>query len=231
MKISKLTRLASTAAMALALSSQGALAVEAAAVSGVNVRSGPGVQFGRVDTLFRNESVNITECQNNWCYVQHSGPNGWVSANYLAVINGSGGDTGSGTDAQNNNNNNDAATAAILGLIIGGVLAGANNHTPPAATPAPLPYGPDTCKQGYVWREAIPGDHVCVRPQARSKAAHENAISGLRVNPYGAYGPNSCKIGFVWRGAYSGDKVCVTSARRSHVHQENVNGPSHRVQP
>jgi len=25
---------------------------------------------------------------------------------------------------------------------------------------AQLPYGPDTCKQGFVWREAFPGDHV-----------------------------------------------------------------------
>jgi hypothetical protein len=92
-----------------------------------------------------------------------------------------------------------------------------------------LPYGPDTCKQGYVWRDAIPGDHVCVTGDSRTTAANENAIAGSRVDPGGAYGPNSCVSGFVWREAYAGDVVCVTGARRSEVKQENIDGPSHRV--
>ena len=62
-------------------------------------------------------------------------------------------------------------------------------------------------------------------------AAHENATAGQRVDPFGAYGPNSCKAGFVWREAYSGDVVCVTPARRAQVKQENLAGPSHKVQP
>ena len=103
---------------------------------------------------------------------------------------------------------------------------------PPAPPPAPdLPYGPDTCKQGYVWRDAIPGDHVCVTPDRRSTAANENAIAGSRVDPGGAYGPNSCVSGFVWREAYVGDVVCVTGDRRTQVKQENLEGPSHRVLP
>ena len=102
----------------------------------------------------------------------------------------------------------------------------------PAPPPAPdLPYGPDTCKQGYVWRDAIPGDHVCVTPDRRSTAANENAIAGSRVDPGGAYGPNSCVSGFVWREAYVGDVVCVTGDRRTQVKQENLEGPSHRVLP
>ncbi|MDP1729640.1 MAG: SH3 domain-containing protein [Devosia sp.] len=99
-------------------------------------------------------------------------------------------------------------------------------------TPAPaLPYGPDTCKDGFVWRDAIPGDHVCVTPDRRSTAASENAIAGSRVDPGGAYGPNSCVAGFVWREAYPGDVVCVTPGRRSQAKQENIDGPSHRVLP
>lgn len=101
-----------------------------------------------------------------------------------------------------------------------------------AEEPAPdLPYGPDTCKDGFVWRDAIPGDHVCVTPDRRSTAASENAIAGSRVDPGGAYGPNSCVVGFVWREAYPGDVVCVTGERRSQVKQENIEGPSHRVLP
>ncbi|MEH2393254.1 MAG: hypothetical protein V7K21_16915 [Nostoc sp.] len=29
-------------------------------------------------------------------------------------------------------------------------------------------YGSDTCISGYVWREAFPGDHVCVTRAVRS---------------------------------------------------------------
>ena len=103
---------------------------------------------------------------------------------------------------------------------------------PPAPPPAPpLPYGPDTCQMGYVWRDAIPGDHVCVNPASRTQAASENASAGAHVNPTGPYGPNTCIMGFVWREAYAGDVVCVTPARRTAVHQENIDGPSHRVAP
>lgn len=99
--------------------------------------------------------------------------------------------------------------------------------TPPAEPV--LPYGPDTCLDGYVWRDAIPGDHVCVTPDRRQLAHNENAEAGLHVDPAGAYGPNSCVAGYVWREAYVGDVVCVIPARRSQVKQENIDGPSHRV--
>ena len=102
---------------------------------------------------------------------------------------------------------------------------------PEEPAPVDLPYGPDTCKGGYVWLDAIPGDHVCVTPDRRATAANENAIAGSRVDPAGAYGPNSCVSGFVWREAYAGDVVCVTGDRRSEVAQENIDGPSHRVLP
>ncbi|MEO9231097.1 MAG: hypothetical protein ABI216_19420 [Devosia sp.] len=102
----------------------------------------------------------------------------------------------------------------------------------PPAPPAPdLPYGPDTCKTGFVWRDAIPGDHVCVTGGSRSTVASENASAGARVDPAGAYGANSCVAGYVWREAYVGDVVCVTPPRRTAVKQENIDGPSHRVLP
>ena len=44
-----------------------------------------------------------------------------------------------------------------------------------ATTPADaLPYGPDTCIQGYVWREARASDTVCVTPEVRARTAQEN---------------------------------------------------------
>ncbi|WP_291836159.1 SH3 domain-containing protein [Limimaricola sp.] len=229
-----------------------AAAVDATAVTAVNVRSGPGVSFNQLDTLFAGEVVNVTECQSGWCYVEHDGPDGWVSGHYLSAA-GSGGGTGSGGTGGGSGSGSDsgggtgagsgggtatgsAAGDAALAIILGTILNGMSSHSAPAPAPAPapgadLPYGPDTCKDGFVWRDAVPGDHVCVTPAARAQAAHENAIAGSRVNPTGAYGPNSCKPGFVWREAYSGDVVCVTPVRRTAVHQENADGPSHRVLP
>ncbi|WP_428545426.1 SH3 domain-containing protein [Profundibacter sp.] len=211
------------ATVGLAISASAVLAVEATAKSAVNVRSGPGVSYGKVDALYGGETVEITECRGNWCHIQHPGPDGWVSGRYLIAVEGrseaSGGTGHSSSD--------DAAAAAIIGAIIGGVIAGRSSD--PAPAEPELPYGPDTCKSGYVWRDAIPGDHVCVRPDRRSKAARENSIAGSRVNPTGPYGPNTCKVGYVWREAYSGDVVCVTGSRREQVRRENRDGPSHRV--
>jgi hypothetical protein len=38
----------------------------------------------------------------------------------------------------------------------------------------------DTCLQGYVWREAVPGDHVCVTPETRTQAADDNSQAASR---------------------------------------------------
>lgn len=101
--------------------SRSVLAVAAVAKSAVNVRTGPGVSFNKIDTLFSGESVDVTQCQDGWCYVEHSGPDGWVSGNYLIAVdsNGSG-----ATD--------DVAAAAAIGIfatILG--VAVSNAITPP----------------------------------------------------------------------------------------------------
>jgi hypothetical protein len=83
-------------------------------------------------------------------------------------------------------------------------------------------FGPDTCIQGFVWREAIPSDHVCVDPSVRSQAQSDNAAAGRRRNPNGgAFGPDTCLQGYVWREAFSGDHVCVTSATRAQASFDN----------
>ncbi|MGV3650417.1 MAG: hypothetical protein ACO1OK_03260, partial [Devosia sp.] len=100
-----------------------------------------------------------------------------------------------------------------------------------AVAPAVMaqPYGPDTCRDGYVWRDAAPGDHVCVTPNSRAIAADENSAARSRIDPRGAYGPNTCIPGFVWREAFGGDVVCVTPDRRAQVREENRQGPSLRL--
>jgi hypothetical protein len=103
------------------------------------------------------------------------------------------------------------------------------------ATAAPtladaLPYGPDTCKSGYVWREASPSDHVCVTPASRTRAQNDNAQAFVRRSPIGgAYGPDTCLPGFVWREAFPGDRVCVTPQTRTETAEENRLGMSRRV--
>jgi len=71
------------AALALAATTAGAFAAPAYATAHVNVRSGPGTQFRVVDVLSRGERVDIEYCRGSWCFVEKSGPDGWVSANYL----------------------------------------------------------------------------------------------------------------------------------------------------
>src|ERR1700758_492261 len=68
----------------------------------------------------------------------------------------------------------------------------------------PLPYGPNTCIQGYVWRAARTDDAVCVTPAVRDRTAQENANPNLHRDPNGAYGPMSCAQGYVWREAFDG---------------------------
>ncbi|WP_329391384.1 hypothetical protein OG625_40310 (plasmid) [Streptomyces sp. NBC_01351] len=67
------------------------------------------------------------------------------------IIGGNGGNGGSG--------GNDDTTEY-------GGNAGGNPHRDPAGGA----YGPDTCKQGYVWRESFDGDTQCVTPAERDVA-------------------------------------------------------------
>ncbi len=109
------------------------------------------------------------------------------------------------------------------------VLEPATPAASPAA-PAPEPVNPDTCQQGYVWREAFPGDTTCVTVQSRAQAAEDNANAESRRNPADrSYGPNTCREGFVWREAQNGDVVCVTPEIREQIRVENALAPSRRI--
>lgn len=81
-------RSAKTLAAAFGLSILGLSAVQAAqSTVSLNVRSGPSTGYGVVDTLYAGENVDVQECRSNgWCYITHSGPDGWVSSNYLTNV-------------------------------------------------------------------------------------------------------------------------------------------------
>jgi hypothetical protein len=78
------------------------------------------------------------------------------------------------------------------------------------------------CIAGYVWREAVPNDHVCVTQATHDQAQLDNAQATARREPNGGpYGPDTCKQGFVWRGATDTDHVCVTGDVRTQTAQDN----------
>jgi uncharacterized protein YraI len=73
--------LAATAAVVLVPSI--ASAAPATTTSNVNVRSGPGPDFGVVDNLRAGTPVDVGECRGSWCSISTGGSDGWVSASFL----------------------------------------------------------------------------------------------------------------------------------------------------
>jgi hypothetical protein len=78
-------------------------------------------------------------------------------------------------------------------------------------------YGPNTCAEGYVWRDADELDYVCVNPATREQAAADNAAASERHDA----GGDTCKPGYVWREAFPKDYVCVTPATRAQAKSDN----------
>lgn len=94
MTIIRSVMIAVFAIVGLFLSTTAALAYESSATVSLNVRSGPGTSYQVVDTLYAGEPVEVTECASNgWCYIEHSGPGGWVSSKYLSTTASSGTET------------------------------------------------------------------------------------------------------------------------------------------
>ncbi len=121
-------------------------------------------------------------------------------------------------------------------IIALAVAAGAFAFASPADAAPPLPYGPDTCKPGHVWREAFPDDHVGGQhgpglPDIRKQTADENAAAAGRRAGGGAYGPDTCKPGFVWRETRPADHVCVSPGSRARARVNNGNAAENLLYP
>ena len=101
---------------------------------------------------------------------------------------------------------------------------------PRTARSPQLPYGPDTCKAGYVWREAVDKDHVCVTPESRQQARTDNAQRVNRVSKTDrTYGPDTCIQGYTWREVVPSDHVCVLPQVRERTRGENAQVERNRV--
>jgi uncharacterized protein YraI len=62
-----------------------AYAAPGVVTSNINVRSGPGTNYGVVDTIRGGTQVDVQQCQGSWCFIAKPGPDGWVSANFLSA--------------------------------------------------------------------------------------------------------------------------------------------------
>ncbi|WP_108461197.1 SH3 domain-containing protein [Devosia naphthalenivorans] len=81
------------AATAAAVFVPAAYAAPGMVTSNVNVRSGPGTNYGVVDTVRRGSQVDVQQCQGSWCFISKPGPDGWVSSSYIST-NGRPGNAG-----------------------------------------------------------------------------------------------------------------------------------------
>lgn len=102
----------------------------------------------------------------------------------------------------------------------------------PAAMPlAHAAPDPDACIEGYVWREAVPDDHVCVTPAVRADVIADNRMADTRRETRHGKRPDTCKPGFVWREATPDDRVCVTLDTREQTARDNRDAATRRLLP
>ncbi|MGB3482143.1 MAG: hypothetical protein WBB07_07990, partial [Mycobacterium sp.] len=121
------------------------------------------------------------------------------------------------------------STIGLSAAVLAAVTALGGIGAPAAFAAPPLPFGPDTCIQGFVWREARTGDTVCVTPDVRARTAQENAAPLANRQPGGgASGPDTCLQGFVWRDAFAGDHVCVKPDIRAQAATDNAAAASRK---
>lgn len=78
-----LPRVALTSLSALLMSAGMAFAAPAEVTNDLNMRTGPGTNYGVVTVVPDGDTVDILNCDGGWCRVRYAGRTGWVSASYL----------------------------------------------------------------------------------------------------------------------------------------------------
>lgn len=139
------------AATAVVVFLPAAYAAPGTVTANVNVRSGPGSSYAVIDTARRGERVDVQQCQGSWCYIAKSGPDGWVSANFLT--------TGSGGSV------NPAQPGLSFGFSIGSdgptVNFGIGNQTPQRPQ-RPVVVEPAIGEVCFYDRSRMRGDSFCM---------------------------------------------------------------------
>lgn len=79
MSLSKITMITAAASAVVVLMTGGTFAKTFDALYSVNVHATDSKKAKVIDTLYEGERVSVTSCDDNdWCFVTHSGPDGWV---------------------------------------------------------------------------------------------------------------------------------------------------------
>ncbi len=126
----KLSARASIFTLALLVSTN-AYASSAIVTSTVNLRTGPGTQYGTIGAIPNGVGIMVAGCTRGygWCQVSYGGMTGWAASRYIAIQTGNGYTT----------NDNFGSTAAAVGipLIAGIVIGSAIANSGPAWGPGP----------------------------------------------------------------------------------------------
>lgn len=179
------------AGLVLLMSTVAALAANAEARTAVNVRSGPGLGNAIVDSLYAGEDVEVAECtaDRSWCYVTHSGPDGWVSSDYLQPL-GSGDTSGSGSTGTGGDDCHFNLGPTGFHLECGGSsitvpVPGTAPGTPPsppspAPSPTPTPIAGQAC---FYTGAGYTGEAFCTNTTTINHVAapFNNRISSVRL--------------------------------------------------
>lgn len=163
----------------------GALAVEAAAKSAVNVRTGPGKTFSVIDQLTAGEVVTIKECApSNFCFIEHSGPDGWVSASFLVPVEEEEPEedmeegSGDNPDCSFGFNMGSGGPSLSVNCGDGPVL-----EVGPGAPPPPEPEDDDEPRACFYTGNNFDGEELCVGVGIRNalNATFNNKISSVEL--------------------------------------------------
>lgn len=171
---------AALVAAGLLASTVGAFAVEAAAKSAVNVRTGPGTSYGIVDQLTAGEVVNVTECApSNFCFVEHNGPDGWVSANFLTSLD----DEEEAPVEEGSGANPDCSFGFTMGPDGPSMAINCGDGPAPGPGPAPEPEPEDEPGACFYVGNNFNGEELCVGLGTRNalNATFNNKISSVQL--------------------------------------------------
>lgn len=112
----KLSARTSIVTLALLVSAN-AYASSAIVTSTINLRVGPGTQYGAIGAIPNGVGITVAGCTSGygWCQVTYGGMTGWAASSYIAIQTGNGYTT----------NDNFGSTAAAVGIpLIAGIAIG-----------------------------------------------------------------------------------------------------------
>lgn len=160
-----------------------ASAADAEAKVATNIRSGPGPNYKVLDTLEPGEDVDIRKCtpSGRWCYITHSGPDGWVYTPLLRPVGGA--SSGSGITSNN----------CTFSIGPSGFRFSCRSGS--VTVPAPMPVVPGPNKRVCFYDGAnYTGNRMCVNDGVDDpylSGYWNNRISSLKV--YGGANATLCQ--------------------------------------